>query len=267
MVKEIIVNWDEHRININELCARLGYRPDYLLHVGLTNAYAKKMQDIFGKNEITTATIGSYLAKMFGLCVSPESCDSRQQDWYPGSDADKAQLGCQIKDKEPGANDGEINMMKRLTFVPIPVAHVLRDGKKYLLDFKDIVVGDVVFLDAKISGIIPADIILCETSPDFNISAYTDTFDKANRYLYDFRKEGYQLPLTATRKSASYTPATPTPPDQIPLARPTYAEACEFPEFILDSPNFVPMGGRLYCGSGKGICIRIGNKSLKATLR
>ena len=41
----------------------------------------------------------------------------------------------------------------------------------------------------------------------------------------------------------------------------------EMPDFILDSPNFVPMGARLYNGSGKGVCIKIGNKSIKAQLR
>ena len=92
--------------------------------------------------------------------------------------------------------------MKRLSFIPIPVAHVLRDGKRYLLDFKDIIVGDVVYLDSRISGIIPADIILFETSPDFIISSYIDTFDQGNRHLYDFRTNGYVLPDTATNKSA-----------------------------------------------------------------
>ena len=54
-----------------------------------------------------------------------------------------------------------------MSYVPIPVAHVLRDGKKYLIDAKDIIVGDLVYLDSKVSGVIPADIILCETSDDF----------------------------------------------------------------------------------------------------
>lgn len=54
-----------------------------------------------------------------------------------------------------------------MSYVPIPVAHVLRDGKKYLIDAKDIIVGDLVYLDSKVSGVIPADIILCETSEDF----------------------------------------------------------------------------------------------------
>ena len=40
-VKEIL-KWDEHKISVQELCGRFGYRPDYLMQVGLTNDYAKK---------------------------------------------------------------------------------------------------------------------------------------------------------------------------------------------------------------------------------
>ena len=65
-------------------------------------------------------------------------------------------------------------MNERLSYVPIPVAHVLRDGKKYLVDAKEIIVSDIVFLDAKVSGVIPADIVLFETSDDFEICPYTD---------------------------------------------------------------------------------------------
>jgi len=43
----------------------------------------------------------------------------------------------------------------------------------------------------------------------------------------------------------------------------TKKKVCEadekIPELILNAPNFVPMGARLYSGFGKGICIRIGN--------
>jgi magnesium-transporting ATPase (P-type) len=51
-------------------------------------------------------------------------------------------------------------MNYRLSYIPIPVVHVLREGKKYLVDSKELIVGDIVHLDSKISGIIPADIIL-----------------------------------------------------------------------------------------------------------
>ena len=39
------------------------------------------------------------------------------------------------------------------------------------------------------------------------------------------------------------------------------------PDFILEAANFVPMGVRLVSGFGKGICVRIGNESIKALLR
>ena len=68
-------------------------------------------------------------------------------------------------------------MNNRLSYIPIPVVHVLREGKKYLVDSKELIVGDIVHLDAKISGIIPADIILFYTSTEFVIAPYTDTFD------------------------------------------------------------------------------------------
>ena len=153
-------------------------------------------------------------------------------------------------------------MMKKLSFIPIPVAHVLRDGKRYLLDFKDIVAGDIVFLDSNVSGIIPADIVLFETGPDFIISSYLDTFDHNNRHFYEFREnKTYEIPPTATNKSAKYTP--PPAEGTTPLETPQEP----MPDFILDSPNFVPMGSRLYNGQGKGICIKIGNNSTKGLLR
>jgi magnesium-transporting ATPase (P-type) len=74
---------------------------------------------------------------------------------------------------------GEVNLNSRLSYIPVPVAHVLRDCKRFLVDSKDIIVGDVVILDSKVSGIIPADIILFETSEseEFVISNYSESFD------------------------------------------------------------------------------------------
>ena len=39
-IKEILT-WDEHKIGLEELCARFGYRSEYLINVGVTNAYVK----------------------------------------------------------------------------------------------------------------------------------------------------------------------------------------------------------------------------------
>ena len=39
-IKEILL-WDEHKIGIEELCARYGYRSEYLIKIGVTNAYVK----------------------------------------------------------------------------------------------------------------------------------------------------------------------------------------------------------------------------------
>jgi len=58
---------------------------------------------------------------------------------------------------------GEISMTGRLSHNPKPMAHVLRDGEKQLVDAKEIIAADLVYLDAKVSGVIPADIILIET--------------------------------------------------------------------------------------------------------
>jgi hypothetical protein len=84
------------------------------------------------------------------------------------------------------------------------VAHVLRDCKRFLVDSKDIIVGDVVILDSKVSGIIPADIILVETSEneEFIISSYSDSFDPKNSHLYSFRNGVVELPTTASKKQA-----------------------------------------------------------------
>ena len=60
---------------------------------------------------------------------------------------------------------------------------MLRDGKKFLIDAKDIIVSDIVYLDSKVSGVIPADIILYETSEDFTVSCFTDIFDTKNTHL------------------------------------------------------------------------------------
>ena len=77
----------------------------------------------------------------------------------------------------------EVNLNNRLSYIPIPVTHVLREGKKYLVDSKELIVGDIVHLDSKISGIIPADIVLFQTSNEFEISPYTETFDSGNKHL------------------------------------------------------------------------------------
>ena len=57
-----------------------------------------------------------------------------------------------------------MDMNNRLSFIPVPVTHVLRDGKKFFIDAKDLIVSDVVYLDSRISSVIPADVILFETS-------------------------------------------------------------------------------------------------------
>lgn len=146
-------------------------------------------------------------------------------------------------------------MNSRLSYIPVPVAHVLRDGKRYLVDAKDIIVSDVVFLDSKVSGIIPADILLTTVSEneDFLISSYVESFDPGNKHLAEFRCG--QIPESAYKKSIP--PFVPGEPENLE----------DFPQFILDSPNFVPMGSRLFSGQGQGICIRIGNDTVKALLR
>ena len=135
---------------------------------------------------------------------------------------------------ETETTGGEINMNNRLSYIPVPVAHVLRDGKRFLVDAKDIIVSDIVYLDAKVSGIIPADIILVAVSEDeeFVISYYIDTFDPKNKHLAEFRQG--TVPETAYKKTVK----TFEEPEQIE----------EMPDFILDSPNFVPMGARLFSG-------------------
>ena len=97
---------------------------------------------------------------------------------------------------------GEINLNSRLSYIPVPVAHVLRDSKRFLVDAKDIIVGDVVMLDSKVSGIIPADIILVETNEneDFIISNYVDSFDPKNSHLYSYRNGTAEIPPTASKK-------------------------------------------------------------------
>ena len=57
-----------------------------------------------------------------------------------------------------------MDMNNRLSFIPVPVTHVLRDGKKFFIDAKDLIVSDIVYLDSRISSVIPADVILFETS-------------------------------------------------------------------------------------------------------
>lgn len=91
-------------------------------------------------------------------------------------------------------------MNSRLSYIPVPVAHVLRDGKRFLVDAKDIIVSDVVFLDSKVSGIIPADILLTAVSEneEFLISSYVDTFDLGNKHLAEFRQG--TIPESAYKK-------------------------------------------------------------------
>ena len=62
----------------------------------------------------------------------------------------------------PRFSSGEIGVNSRISYNPVPVVHVIRDGRKYLVDSKDLIVSDIVLLDARTSGVIPADIILFE---------------------------------------------------------------------------------------------------------
>ena len=100
-------------------------------------------------------------------------------------------MPCSAGSRQSVQRGGEIDMNSRLSYVPIPVAHVLRDGKKYLVDAKDIIVSDIVYLDSKVSGVIPADIVLIETSEEeeFVISSYLDTFDHSNKHLWYQRQQ------------------------------------------------------------------------------
>lgn len=82
----------------------------------------------------------------------------------------------------------------------MPVTHALRDGRKYFIDAKDLIVSDIVFLDSKVSSVIPADIILFETSSNFLIASYLDTFDSGNKHFYQMRRDRYKVPESALRK-------------------------------------------------------------------
>ena len=88
-----------------------------------------------------------------------------------------------IKARIDGAGGQEVDLNNRLSYIPVPVAHVLRDGKKYLIDAKEIIIGDLVYIDSKVSGVIPADIVLCETSEDLVINSYLNTFDHKNSHF------------------------------------------------------------------------------------
>jgi len=82
----------------------------------------------------------------------------------------------------------------------VPVCHVLRDTKRFLVDAKEIIIGDVVLLDSKVSGLIPADIILVETNEneEFIISNYVDSFDPKNSHLYSYRNGSAEIPPSAS---------------------------------------------------------------------
>ena len=70
-----IGTWDEHLIGLDELCARFGYRQDYLLGVGVTTQYVAYQQKLHGKNEMRTMLndMGTFFMKMFGGCTSHDS--------------------------------------------------------------------------------------------------------------------------------------------------------------------------------------------------
>jgi hypothetical protein len=95
---------------------------------------------------------------------------------------------------------GELNLNSRLSYIPVPVCHVLRDTKRFLVDAKEIIIGDVVLLDSKVSGLIPADIILVETNEneEFIISNYVDSFDPKNSHLYSYRNGSAEIPPSAS---------------------------------------------------------------------
>ena len=222
-----IAEWDEHKIGIDRLTKRYGFRSDYFLKVGMTLEYVEYHHKNFSKNEITNymQDIGKLFAKVFGSCVSQDQCQM-------------------MNSQTP---QGEVNLNSRLSYIPVPVAHVLRDGKKYLVDAKEIIEGDIVQIDSKVSGVVPADIVLYEASDELEIGAYLDTYDLAGKH-FD-RNDPFPIPDSATKKQV------------------TTDDGESITDFILDSPNFVPMGARIIDGHGKGICIRTANRTVKALLR
>ena len=97
----------------------------------------------------------------------------------------------------------EVNILEmgvqRLS-IPINSTHVLRDGVKSLVDAKEIVVNDIVYIDSKVSSIVPADIILVETDEGepMVISSYLDDFDHGNNHFEWLRADPDKLPEGAT---------------------------------------------------------------------
>ena len=59
-------------VGLDELCARYGYRSDYLLRVGVTTQYVAYQQKLHGKNEMRTTLndMGQYFIKVFGACYA-----------------------------------------------------------------------------------------------------------------------------------------------------------------------------------------------------
>ena len=51
-----ILEMDEHKLSIEALCDRFGYRSEYFLKVGVTLGYVEYAHKNYGKNEITDLT-------------------------------------------------------------------------------------------------------------------------------------------------------------------------------------------------------------------
>ena len=49
-----IMEMDEHKLDINGICDRFGYRSEYFLTVGVTLGHVEYAQKQLGKNEITS---------------------------------------------------------------------------------------------------------------------------------------------------------------------------------------------------------------------
>ena len=73
-----VMEMDEHKIGMDAICDRLGYRSDYFMLVGVTLGHVEYAQKKYGKNEITSykSDFHRLFSSLFG-CYTSESCSKK----------------------------------------------------------------------------------------------------------------------------------------------------------------------------------------------
>ena len=197
----------------------------YHLKYGYSNTHAAHLQQVWGKNEFwrikevpqylqVIQSASSKLNRLFS-CQSCSYIDSTEYetDAFVPKPIMKRSKNDYDHHYEKEAKMHEANVVHRkphYTYDPIeyqyPMCRVVRHGKNHIIYAPDIVIGDVVYINAKETKVVPCDMIIFESSGQLRVTSYLEIFDKEHQEMFEFRILGEELPPGACMKRGGFAP-------------------------------------------------------------